>query len=151
MRFSTRYCSCPFSPSRISESAGTWPAMACSAVSDRSTHAEIELRRLAEELLEPRRVLQARDLHQNAVATLALDRGSTVPSSLTRRSMIWIDWSTDCRMRSTTAASGGVSVIRPPLSVIWTLRCPELPRMPASGCESSRSFSSASANVGFRA
>ena len=37
-------------------------------------HAEIELRGLAENLLQPRRVLQARHLHQNAVGALALDR-----------------------------------------------------------------------------
>jgi len=38
-------------------------------------HAEIKLRRLADELLEPRRVRQARDLDKNAVGPLALDRG----------------------------------------------------------------------------
>ena len=32
--------------------------------------------------------------------------GSTVPSSLTRRSTIWIDCSTDCRIRSVIAACG---------------------------------------------
>ena len=37
--------------------------------------------------------------------------GSTVPSSLTRRSMIWIDCSTACRMRSTIAGSVTVSRI----------------------------------------
>ena len=40
--------------------------------------------------------------------------GSTVPSSLTRRSTIWIDCSTAWRMRSTIAGSVGVSRIRPP-------------------------------------
>ena len=39
--------------------------------------------------------------------------GSTVPSSLTRRSTIWIDCSTDWRMRSTMAGSVGVRRITP--------------------------------------
>jgi hypothetical protein len=47
--------------------------------------------------------------------------GSTRPSSLTRRSMIWIDWSTAWRTRSVSAASLGDSVIVPPLSAISTL------------------------------
>src|SRR4029077_17592682 len=36
-------------------------------------HAEIELRGLAQNFLQPRRILQARHLHQNAVETFALD------------------------------------------------------------------------------
>ena len=36
-------------------------------------HAEIELGGLAQNLLEPRRILQARHLHQNAVGAFALD------------------------------------------------------------------------------
>ncbi len=36
-------------------------------------HAEVELGRLAEDILEPRRVLQARHLHQDTVEALALD------------------------------------------------------------------------------
>ena len=40
--------------------------------------------------------------------------GSTVPSSLTRRSTIWIDCSIVCRMRSVIAACGTVRRISPP-------------------------------------
>ena len=39
----------------------------------RVDHAEVELRGLAENLLQPRRILQARHLHENAAGALALD------------------------------------------------------------------------------
>jgi hypothetical protein len=49
-------------------STGTrWPRLA--------EHAELELGGLAEQLLEARRVLQARHLHEDAVGALLLDRG----------------------------------------------------------------------------
>ena len=67
--------------------------------------------------------------------------GSTVPSSLTRRSTIWIDCSTDWRMRSVIAAGGTVSRISPPpASVTSRLRWPLAPSRPPSGCDRSRSL-----------
>jgi hypothetical protein len=62
--------------------------------------------------------------------------GSTVPSSLTRRSMIWIDCSTDWRTRSMIAGSLSVSRISPPASAVTSmLRPPVPPRSPPSGCD----------------
>jgi hypothetical protein len=46
---------------------------------------ELELRRPAEDLLEPRRVLQARHLDEDAVAPCRWIEGSVVPSWSTRR------------------------------------------------------------------
>src|SRR6476620_7059195 len=46
-------------------------------------------------------------------------------------------------MRSTSAGSVGVSVIKPPLSEISTLRCPVDPMTLATGCESSRNLPTA--------
>ena len=76
--------------------------------------------------------------------------GSTVPSSLTRRSTIWIDCSTDWRMRSVIAAGGTVSRISPPpASLTSRLRWPLEPSRPPSGCDSSRSLVSAVWQIGF--
>ena len=67
--------------------------------------------------------------------------GSTVPSSLTRRSTIWIDCSTDWRTRSVIAAGGTVNRINPPPpSLTSRLRWPLEPSNPPSGCDSSRSL-----------
>src|SRR5579859_5115337 len=46
-------------------------------------------------------------------------------------------------MRSVMPASDGASVMVPPFSVMSTLRCPEVPRMPDIGCDSVPSLSSA--------
>ena len=75
--------------------------------------------------------------------------GSTVPSSLTRRSTIWIDCSMVWRMRSVIAACGTVSRISPPpASVTSRLRWPLEPSRPPSGCDSSRSLVSAVWQIG---
>ena len=71
-RFSMRYFSPP-SPSRISESCG---GCECDGLLRRHRlidHAEIELRGLAEDFLQPRRILQAGHLDEDAVDALALD------------------------------------------------------------------------------
>ena len=54
--------------------AAARPCSACSAGIDCVDHAEFELGGLAEQFLQPGRVLQARHLHQNAVGALALDQ-----------------------------------------------------------------------------
>src|SRR5215813_5528577 len=61
-----------------------------------------------------------------------------------RRSMIWIAWSTAWRTRSTIAGSVMVIWRRPPPWLeISSVRWPAPPRMPPSGCESSRTLVSA--------
>src|SRR5712692_4959117 len=70
--------------------------------------------------------------------------GSTVPSSFTRRSTIWIDCSTTCRMRSVIAASVMVRrMTPPPASTTSTLRWPVALSRPPSGWDRSRSLASA--------
>ena len=71
--------------------------------------------------------------------------GSTVPSSLTRRSTIWIDCSMVCRMRSVIAACGTVRRISPPPASRRLQGCAGRwsRAEPPSGCDSSRSLVSA--------
>ena len=131
-----------------SESAGTRPRGGLIRRHGQIDHAEFHLGGLAEQFLQPGRILQARHLHQDTVEPLALDqrldRAEFVDATLDD-----LDRLLD-RLPDTFGdrACGTVSLFRPPpASATSRLRWPLEPSNPPSGCDSSRSLLSAVGKV----